>query len=330
MSGVMRVSGGLTRFTLVMILMAGIALHTGCAREKPGTLRVGTNVWPGYEPLYLARSLGFYENAEIRLVEYPSTTSVIRAYKNNVIEVAAVTIDEALLLAEDGPAGYVILVADFSNGADAVVVKPGIDSVSGLKGKRVGVETTALGAYMLSRSLESAGLEPKDVTIYPIELQKHEKAFKDSLVDAVVTFDPVREKLISAGGKIVSDSSKMPGEIVDVLYIRRDILEKNRETVNTLVAGWFRALDHLQKNPADAARRVAPREKMEPEEYLNTLKGIRFPGMKENLALLSGSDPAFLKGAKTLAKAMKEKNLLTADIDPSTLVNQAVVQGSAP
>ncbi|MBF0291236.1 MAG: ABC transporter substrate-binding protein [Nitrospinae bacterium] len=325
MPGGLRALRLLIRFTLAMIIMAGAVFHAGCAKDKPVTLRIGTNVWPGYEPLYLARSLGFYENAGIKLVEYPSTSSVIRAYKNNVIEVAAVTMDEALLLAEDDRAGHVILIADFSNGADAVIAKPGIDSISALKGKRVGVETTALGAYMLSRSLESAGLSPKDVSVDPIEINKHENAFKDGLVDAVVTFDPVREKLVAAGGKSLFDSSQMPGEIVDVLYISRDVLDKNGEAVNALVRGWFRALDYLQKNPADAARRVASREKMEPDEYLNTLKGIRFPGIKENLALLSGSDPAFLRGAKTLAKVMKEKNLLRADIDPARLVNQSVV-----
>lgn len=316
----------LTRLAFAIILMAGAPFHSGCARDMPGTLRVGTNVWPGYEPLYLARSLGFYENANIKLVEYPSASSVIRAYKNNVLDMAAVTMDEAFLLAEDERAGNVILIANFSNGADALIAKPGIDSISALKGKRVGVETTALGAYMLSRSLESAGLAPKDVDIKPIEHNRHENAFKDGLVDAVVTFDPVREKLIAAGGKELFDSSKMPGEVVDVLYINRGFLEKNRETVNILVAGWFRALEYHHKNPADAARRVAPREKMEPEEYLNTLKGIRFPSMKENLALLSGSEPAFLNSVKTLAKVMKEKNLLRADIDPSTLVNQSVIR----
>lgn len=317
-------------FFLAITLMAVATLFSGCAREKAGTMRVGANVWPGYEPLFLARSLGHYDNTGIKLVEYTSTTSVIRAYKNNLIEVAAVTMDEAFLLAEDGPAGYVILIADFSNGADAVVAREDIDSMRALKGKRVGVETTALGAYMLSRSLESAGLAPKDVIVAPVEHNKQEKAFKDGLVDAVVTFDPVREKLVNAGAKTLFDSSKLPGEIVDVLYIRRDVLEKNREAADALAAGWFRALGYLQKNPDDAARRISPRENLPPEEFLKSLKGLRFPGIKENMALLSGSDPSFLNAARVLAKVMKDKNLAEVDADPSTLVNQSIIRKMAP
>ncbi len=68
----------------------------GAARS----LSVGTNVWPGYEPLYLARSLGLYGQAPIRLVEYASATQVIRAFRNGAIDVAALTLDEVLLLRE--------------------------------------------------------------------------------------------------------------------------------------------------------------------------------------------------------------------------------------
>jgi len=32
-----------------------------CSAEQESPLRVGTNIWPGYEPFYLARELGYYE-----------------------------------------------------------------------------------------------------------------------------------------------------------------------------------------------------------------------------------------------------------------------------
>lgn len=35
------------------------ALAPGCARAQTPLLRVGTNVFPGYEPLYLARDPGW-------------------------------------------------------------------------------------------------------------------------------------------------------------------------------------------------------------------------------------------------------------------------------
>ena len=106
-------------------------------------LAVGTNVWPGYEPLYLARNLGYY-NDSIRLVEYSSATEVLRAIRNKLIDVATLTLDEVLLLRQSGVDVRSVLVTDISNGGDVIVARPGIETLADLKGRKVGVESTAL------------------------------------------------------------------------------------------------------------------------------------------------------------------------------------------
>lgn len=55
------------------------SLLGGCSREAEPTLRIGTNVWIGSEPLYLARELGHLDPKVVRLVEYPSASEVLRA-----------------------------------------------------------------------------------------------------------------------------------------------------------------------------------------------------------------------------------------------------------
>lgn len=66
-------------------------------------LRIGTLVWPGYEPLYLARERGYLDPKSVRLVEYPSNSEVTRAFRNRAIEAAALTFDEVHpLLASSG------------------------------------------------------------------------------------------------------------------------------------------------------------------------------------------------------------------------------------
>jgi len=81
----------------------------GCGVEPAPPLRIGTNVWPGYEPLYLARELGYLDPRSVHLVEYPSASEVIRAFRNHAIEAAALTFDEVLLLTQDGFKPRVVL-----------------------------------------------------------------------------------------------------------------------------------------------------------------------------------------------------------------------------
>ena len=123
------------------------------APNNEQTLSIGTNVWPGYEPLYLARDQGFLPSEKLNLVEYPSATQVIKGFRNGAIQFAALTLDEVLILAENGLNPKVILIMDISDGGDVVLANPRFSSMQQLKGKRIAVESSALGAYVLTRAL---------------------------------------------------------------------------------------------------------------------------------------------------------------------------------
>lgn len=82
-------------FALVLCLLLAILAPLTHAGQ---VLRLGTNVWPGYEPLYLAAEHEAWPSRfNVRMVEYPSATEVLRAFRNRALEAAALTLDEVLL-----------------------------------------------------------------------------------------------------------------------------------------------------------------------------------------------------------------------------------------
>lgn len=311
--------------SLAVAIFLGL-LFFSCAKEPPSPLRIGTNTWPGFESLYLARSLGYYEDTAIRLVDYPSSSEVIRAYRNGELEIIAITADEVLLLASTEPNINIVVVIDVSSGGDVILGKPEIQKLQHLKGRRVGVEATALGAYMLTRALAQVGMSPKDVQIVSLGVSEHERAFKQGRVDAVVTFEPVRSNLLATGAKLLFDSTQMPGEIVDCLVVRQNLLTSQPAALQTLVNGWFRAVDYLQKKPQDAARRIAPRTGITPKQFLESLDGLRIPDIRENQKLLSKTDTSLLNAMKQLSKVMVENNLLPKAVDPAPLLDDQLVK----
>lgn len=310
--------------TIIAVTVCIVALAS-CIKEPP-PLRVGTNVWPGYETFYLARSLGYYDHTPIRLVDYPSGTEEVKAYRNKEIEAAGISIDQALILAATQPELRIVVVMDVSEGGDVILGKPEISNLLALKGKKVGVESTALGAFIITRALEQKGMSLKDVKIVSLEVSEHERAFKNGAVDAVVTFGPARAKLLAVGAKVLFDSSQIPGEIVDVLVVREELITSQSKAMEALVNGRFRALDYLQKNPQDAARRIAPRTKVTPEQFLNSLKGIRQPGLQENQKLLSKIEPSLLNTTQQLSQIMLDNKLLPKAIDTDFLLDDRLVK----
>jgi NitT/TauT family transport system substrate-binding protein len=301
---------------------------TGCPQTPSSPLRIGTNLWPGYETLHLAKNLGYYDQQNIKLVDYPSGTEEVRAYRNGEIEGAGLSIDQALVLAATQGDVKIIAVMDVSDGGDVILGKPEITNIKALKGKRVGVESTALGAYFLARALEKNGLSPKDVQIVSLELTEHERAYKEGKVDAVVTFGPARVKLLAAGAKLLFDSSQIPGEIVDTLVVRQSAIDNSAKDIQALVNGRFRALDYLTKNPQEAAARIAPRTQVTPEQILDAFKGLRQPDLAENQKLLDQSNPALINGMRGLVKVMVENKLLSKEIDPALILDDRFVKNA--
>src|SRR5690554_1162347 len=151
------------RRTLLLLLPAWVLAGCLSAPEEP--LRLGTNVWPGYEPLYLAREQGDLSAGQVALVELLSASEVMRAYRNGAIDAAALTLDEVISLRAAGLRPVVVQVTNISAGADVILVRQNVERMQDLRGKRVGVEATALGMYMLTRALALNGMTLEDVHI---------------------------------------------------------------------------------------------------------------------------------------------------------------------
>jgi NitT/TauT family transport system substrate-binding protein len=160
-------------------------------------------------------------------------------------------------------------------------------------------------------------MTPADITVVPMGADEHEAAFAAGKVDAVVTFEPVRTRLLHQGGKVVFDSRSIPDEIVDVLVVRDETRRSSPREIRSLEDGWYRALDYLQSKPDDACQRMARREGVSPGQLRMSLQGIKIPGREENERLVRGG---LLPAARRLADLMLARRLLRAPVDPAALL----------
>ncbi len=294
-----------------------------CSEEPQQPIRLGTNIWPGYEPLYLAQHLDLIKPEEFRLIEYPSASEVIRAFRNRSLEAAALTLDEALLLQQDDIPVSVVLVTDISDGGDVIMARKEIGDMTALKGKRVAVESSALGGYVIARALELHGMSLNDIEIRHLEVSAHQAAYSSGKVDAAVTFEPVRTQLLNLGAHEIFTSKEVPGEIVDVLVVHNSLLQQTKR-LKALIDGWFTALDHLKSQPQSAAAIIASRHKITAAEVLGSFEGLQLPDRRENQRLLAGDGPLFTT-VQRLSDSMQENGLLRGEISASALIHDGMV-----
>lgn len=209
------------RWWLSISLLCFIVVAASCRPNPEKRLKIGTNIWPGYEILYLARDLGYLDGLPVDLVEMTSASEVINAMRNGTINGAGLTLDETITLLDEGVPLKVILLLDASFGADALLAKPTFQDIEQLRGKRIAIENTAVGAILLNNALESAGMNLNDITIVPCTADRHPVCFDD--VDAVVTFEPSLSKIRKKGAIELFSSKDIPGTILDILVVSEDV-----------------------------------------------------------------------------------------------------------
>ena len=301
---------------LAVLVAAFVAIAlASCMRPPETALRIGTNVWIGSEPLYLARELGNLDPAVVQLVEYPSASEVLRAFRNEAIDGMVISLDELFELAVDGLQPRIILVVDVSNGADVVVGRRGMRTMRDLKDKSVAVESGALGAFVLSRALALNGMQASDVNVVHLESNEQPGAFEKGDVDGAVTFDPYRTQFLKAGAMTLFDSTQIPGEIVDLLAVRAPIVDKEPKAIQALLTGWFGALDYIKRDPVDAARRMGIRQQTTGEQFQEAQRGLHVPTREENLRMLGGAQPELAVTGRRLMALMLEAKLLRSSLE---------------
>ncbi len=316
------------KIAAAMLALASIA---ACDKHLPSPLVFGGNVWAGYEPVYLARELGYYDPSKVHLAEYANASEVIRAFRNHLIQAAAVTLDEALLMQQDIPDMRIILIFDYSNGADVVLGQPEFHTLQQLKGHRIGVENTALGAYFLSLALGSADMTTEQIKIVPMSVDEHAAAFNARKVDAVVTFEPVRSRLLEQSqARLLFDSSRVPGKIVDVLVTRKEYLQHHRTELRMLILGWAEGMGHMRTDPDHSMRIMAAREGITAPEFQAALTGVTLTDLVNNRVLLSDGGIGFKGYVESLQDYLLQKGLLRTKTDTAALVDASLVQEESP
>ncbi len=307
-----------------MVSASPLGMLFGCTQKEP-LLRVASHVWPGYELIYLAREQQYFLTDAIRLIEVPSATACLQSLAAGTVEGAMLTLDEVLTARSEGLDLKVVCVLDVSLGADVLMTQASITQLSDLKGKRIGVEKSAVGAVMLDAALHKAQLTMADIETVYLTFNRHEEAFLNKEVDALVTFEPVKSQLNKEGANLLFDSSEIPGRIIDVLAVLPSVIQQSPKAIKQLIASHFKARDYFVKNPAAASVILAKRLQLTPAEVPASFIGVELPDLKQNQKMLMGENPPLVASARDLANIMHKANLIQEPVSTDGLFDASLL-----
>jgi NitT/TauT family transport system substrate-binding protein len=242
---------------LALLLALSLVVPSAFARDS---FKVAWSIYVGWMPWGYAAEQGIVDkwadkyDIDIEVVQINDYIESINQYTSGAFDACVMTNMDALTIpAAGGIDSTALIVGDFSNGNDGIILK-GTDDLAAIKGQRVNLVELSVSHYLLARALDSIGLSESDLTVVNTSDADLVAAYTTDDVTAVVTWNPLLSEIDAMPNSYkVFDSSQIPGEIIDLLVVNTDTLAANPKLGKALVGAWYETMA-LMRGDDDAGK----------------------------------------------------------------------------
>ncbi len=208
--------------------------------------KVAWSIYVGWMPWGYAADKGIVKKwadkygLKIEVTQFNDYVESMNQYTAGAFDAVTLTnMDGLSIPAAGGVDTTAVIVGDFSNGNDAVILKDKA-ALADVKGQNVNLVEFSVSHYLLARALESLKLTEQDVKVVNTSDADMVGAYKTADVSAVVTWNPLVATILEEPtAKKVFDSSQIPGEIIDLMVANSDVLKDNPDFGKALAGIWY-------------------------------------------------------------------------------------------
>jgi NitT/TauT family transport system substrate-binding protein len=274
-------------FSLRALLVAAMAcaallINPPVKAAEKTSFSVAWSIYVGWMPWDYAQQSGILKKwadkygITIKLTQMDYIESINQYTAGKFDGCVMTNMDMLTIPSAGGVDSTALIVGDYSNGNDGVVLKGTGKKLADIKGQSVNLVELSVSHYLLARGLESAGLAERDIKVVNTSDADIVSAFATPGVTAVVAWKPQLSE-ISAMPKttLVFDSSKTPGEILDLMVVNSQVLKDNPKLGKALVGAWYETVTLMLGKDAKATAAL---------ESMAKASGTDLAGFKGQLA----------------------------------------------
>ena len=226
------------------LLLSSLLLSS--AAQAQDSFKVCWSIYAGWMPWAYGAESGIVKkwadkyDIAIDVVQINDYIESINQYTVGEFDACTMTNMDALTIpAAGGVDSTALIVGDFSNGNDGIVLK-GKEQLADIKGQNVNLVELSVSHYLLARALESVGLKEADVQVVNTSDADLVAAYSTDDVTSVATWNPLLSEISQQpNSTVVFDSAQIPGEIIDLLVVNSDTLAAHPELGKALTGAWY-------------------------------------------------------------------------------------------
>lgn len=291
------------RLLLIACALA-VAACTPSAEEsaEPRTsFNIGWSIYAGWMPWPYAVEAGIVKKwadkygIEITFVQVNDYVESVNQYTAGKLDgVTVANMDALTIPAAGGKDTSAIILGDYSNGNDAVLLK-GASNVAAIKGREVYLVELSVSHYLLARALEKNGMKLTDVKTVNTSDADIASAFAAPAINAAVAWNPQVTTMKGVPGtSAVFTSADIPAEILDLLVVDTKTLKANPNLGKALAGIWYETMALMAKQDAEGAAARAAMAKLAgttPQEFEGQLATtFLYTDPKAALAAMSSAE----------------------------------------
>jgi NitT/TauT family transport system substrate-binding protein len=244
--------------SLVLCAVVLLSKDPSLAAQQKASFTVGWSVYVGWDPYYYMAKSGILKkwadkySVNIRVQRFDYAPS-LDAFVAKNIDACVMTNMEALdMPAAAGVDTSAIIVGDYSNGNDAVIVRQNL-TLAQIPGKEVLLVEKTVSQYLFERAMAINGLETQIRRVKYVNTSDSDIAaafLTDAGKPVVVTWKPMVSQIAKTKDtKVIFNSSQIPGEILDLLVTRTDILNRpdgsGQKFAKAMTGAWYELMSQM-------------------------------------------------------------------------------------
>jgi NitT/TauT family transport system substrate-binding protein len=231
------------------LTIAMVAIQSPAMAADKTAFRIAWSIYAGWMPWGYAADSGIMKKwadkygISVEIVQINDYVESINQYTAGAFDGCVMTNMDALTIPAAGGVDSTALISgDYSDGNDGVVLKGG-KNLKEIKGQNVNLVELSVSHYLLARALDTVGMSERDVRVVNTADADIVSAFVSPDVTATVTWNPQLSEVRKAeGAAMVFDSSKVPGEIIDLMVVNTETLKKSPALGKALIGAWYETL----------------------------------------------------------------------------------------
>lgn len=243
------------KVSMFLSAMVACSVLVGCgsapntAKKPVPEFTLAYSIYAGWMPYYLMVQNGTLAQAAaeegIKInptpMDYPTSLDAYSAGKAQALTVASM--DSLMSHAANGIDTTVVVTGDTSKGNDAIIARDG-KTIKDLEGGNVMLMKNSVSEYVLRRCCEINKLDPNKISTTQATDAEIQANFEASKAQKFVcTWNPMVHGIEKQPGvKRIFDSSKLPGEIQDLLVVDTKTAQAHPEFPRALTKAWYRTL----------------------------------------------------------------------------------------